>query len=314
MHYSQFFNSPLNLNPSLTGMFNGDYRFVANMRTQWGSVTIPYNTFSLSADAQNPLGRKNLGAGFLFNHDQAGDSHFKTTQINFSGSYIKALDKDSTLIVSGGITAGITFRTLEYDPLRFDSQFDGFQYNSSLPTNETFQRNSRVYPNFNIGASVLKMRGGRQYILGGISLNNIQKPKQSFFNTSQITLDRKINIHGEGAITVAEKWDIIPSINMQFQGRYAEVVPGATARYVLKDEKGVFRAVNFGAWYRVKDAFYVLGGYEMDKMKIAISYDVNISDLVPASKNRGAFEIGFIYIIDHYNPKRIMHRICPNYL
>lgn len=314
IHYSQFFNSPLNLNPSLSGMFSGDYRFAANARSQWASVTIPYSTFSLSADAQNPLGTKNLGVGFLFNHDQAGDSHFKTTQINFSGSYIKALDRDSTLIVSGGITAGITFRTLAYDPLRFDSQYDGFQYNSSLPTNETFQRDSRVYPNFNFGGSVLKNRGKREYILAGISLNNIQKPKQSFFNTAQITLDRKINIHGEGAITLADQWDVIPSINIQFQGKYAEIVPGATGRYVLKDEKGVYRAVNFGGWYRFKDAFYLLGGFEMDKMKVAISYDINLSDLIPASQKRGAFELGFIYIIDNYNPKRIMHRICPNYL
>ena len=314
IHYSQFFNSPLNLNPALTGMFNGDYRFVANFRTQWASVTIPYNTFSLSADAQNPLNKKNLGVGFLFNHDKAGDSKFKTTQINFSGSYIKALDDDSTLIVSAGLTAGITFRNLAYDPLRFDSQYDGFQYDPSLPTNESFARDSRVYPNFNIGASVLKMRGGRQYILGGISFNNLQKPKQSFFNTNTIKLDRKLNIHGEGAITLADKWDIIPSINFQFQGKYAEIIPGATGRYVLKDEKGVYRALNFGGWYRFKDAFYVLGGFEMDKMKVAISYDINFSDLVPASNRRGSFELGFIYIIDHYNPKRIMHRICPNYL
>ena len=295
-------------------MFNGDYRFVANVRTQWGSVTIPYNTFSIAADAQNPLGYKNIGAGFQLNHDVAGDSHFKTTQLNFSGSYIKALDRDSTLIVSGGLMMGVTFRTLDYDPLRFDSQYDGFQYDASLPNNESFQRDSRVYPNFSIGGSIMKHRGGRQYILGGIALNNIQKPKQSFFNTKQITLDRRLTIHGEGAITLAEKWDIIPSINMQFQGKYAEIIPGATGRYVLKDEKGVYRAVNFGGWYRFKDAFYLLGGFEMDKMKIGISYDINFSDLVPASNHRGAFEMAFIYIIDHYKPKRIMHRICPNYL
>ncbi|HLP11448.1 MAG TPA: PorP/SprF family type IX secretion system membrane protein [Flavobacteriales bacterium] len=313
IHYSQFFNSPLNLNPALTGMFAGDYRFAANLRTQWGSVTIPYNTFSLSADAQNPFGKiHNVGGGFMINHDQAGDSHFRTFQMNFTGSYIKPLDKDSTLILSGGLSVGVSIRSLDYDPLRFDVQYDGYQYNSGLPTNETFNRDSRVYPNFNIGGSILKNRGGRQYILGGISFSNIQKPKQSYFNTDNITLDRKMNIHGEGAVTLSDKWDVIPSINIQFQGKYAEIVPGGMGRYVLKDEKGIYRAVTAGGWYRFKDAFYLMGGFEMDKMKAGISYDINFSDLVPASNNRGAFELSLIYIIDTYNPKRIMHRICPN--
>lgn len=314
IHYSQFFNSPLNLNPSLSGMFSGDYRFAANLRNQWSSVTVPFNTFSISADAQNPFGTKNLGVGVLVNHDQAGDSRFKTFQVNFTGSYIKALDKDSTLIVSGGLLMGITSRSLAYDDLYFDEQYDGFMYDESLANGENFQRESRVYPNFNIGGSVYKKREGREYILAGISWNNLQKPKQSFFNVNGIKLDRKFNLHAEGAITLAEKWDVIPSINMQFQGKYAEIVPGATGRYVLTDEKGVFRAVNFGAWYRLKDAVYLLGGVEYDNWKAAISYDINLSDLVPASNKRGAFEIGLIYILDTYHPKRIMHRICPNYL
>lgn len=314
LHYSQFFNSPVNLNPALTGMFRGDYRFAANLRSQWASVTVPFTTFSLSADAQNPLGTKNLGAGIVINHDQAGDSHFKTFQVNLSGSYIKALNKDSTLVFSVGIQSGITFRSLNYDPLRFDEQYNGYYYNNSLPTGESFQRDSRVYPNINIGASLYRKFSGREYVLGGMAFSNVQAPKQSFYNTAKITLDRKFNIHAEGAITLAEKWDIIPSLNIQFQGKYAEVVPGATGRYVLTDEKGLFRALNFGAWYRFQDAFYLLAGVEYDNWKAAVSYDINISDLVPASRNKGAFEIGLIHILDYYNPKRIMHRICPNYL
>lgn len=314
LHYSQFFNSPLNLNPSLSGMFRGDYRFAANLRSQWASVTVPFTTFSFSADAQNPLGTKNLGAGITINHDQAGDSHFKTFQVNLSGAYIKSLNRDSTLVFSGGVQLGMTVRSLSYDALKFDEQFNGYAYNEGLPTGENFQRDSRMYPNIGIGASIYKKLEGRQYVLGGIAFSNVQSPRQSFYNTAKITLDRKFNLHAEGAYTLADKWDIIPSANIQFQGKYAELVPGATGRYVLIDEKGLFRALNLGAWYRFKDAFYVLAGVEYDNWKAAISYDVNLSDLVPASNKRGAFEIGLIYIIDNYNPRRIMHRICPDYL
>lgn len=314
IHYSQFYNSPLNLNPALSGMFAGDYRFAANLRSQWASVTIPFTTFSLSADAQNPFGTRNFGAGILINHDQAGDSHFKTFQVNLSGSYIKPLDDDSTLVLSVGLQSGITFRSLSYDPLRFDEQYNGYAYNPDLTTGENFQRDSRVYPNISVGGSMYKKLEGRQYILGGIAFSNVQAPKQSFYNTAKITLDRKFNIHGEGAVTVAEKWDVLTSFNAQFQGKYFEVVPGASGRYILTEEKGLFRAVTIGAWYRFKDALYMAAGIEYDSWKAAVSYDINMSDLVPASNRRGAFEIGLIYIIDNYNPKRVVHRICPNYL
>ena len=62
IHFSQFANSPLNLNPAQTGLFNGDYRIMANQRSQWSAVPIPYSTFSLGADMRNPIRLKNQGS------------------------------------------------------------------------------------------------------------------------------------------------------------------------------------------------------------------------------------------------------------
>ena len=47
IHFSQFGNSPINLNPGLTGAFGGDMRFVANYRNQWRvdpTPLVPYLT------------------------------------------------------------------------------------------------------------------------------------------------------------------------------------------------------------------------------------------------------------------------------
>ena len=35
MHFSQFYNNPLNLNPAQAGLFDGSHRFTANYRGQW---------------------------------------------------------------------------------------------------------------------------------------------------------------------------------------------------------------------------------------------------------------------------------------
>ena len=50
IHFSQFFQAPLKVNPGLTGVFNGDQRAFFHYRDQWKGFA-PYKTYSLSLDA-----------------------------------------------------------------------------------------------------------------------------------------------------------------------------------------------------------------------------------------------------------------------
>src|SRR5204863_3995983 len=49
-HFSQFFASPLTLNPAFTGKFSGSWRLAANHRDQWASIPKAYVTTSASFD------------------------------------------------------------------------------------------------------------------------------------------------------------------------------------------------------------------------------------------------------------------------
>ena len=49
-HFSQFFASPLTLNPAFTGKFSGTWRLAANHRDQWPSIPKAYVTTSASLD------------------------------------------------------------------------------------------------------------------------------------------------------------------------------------------------------------------------------------------------------------------------
>ena len=49
-HFSQFFASPLTLNPAFTGKFDGQWRLAANHRDQWPSIPKAYVTTSASLD------------------------------------------------------------------------------------------------------------------------------------------------------------------------------------------------------------------------------------------------------------------------
>jgi hypothetical protein len=50
-HYSQFFASPLTLNPANTGNFNGSLRVATNIRNQLSEFQNAYSTKTISLDA-----------------------------------------------------------------------------------------------------------------------------------------------------------------------------------------------------------------------------------------------------------------------
>ena len=68
MHWSQFNDNPIFQNPANSGKFQGDYRFHANYKDQWRSVTVPFTTLSLSADTRFEK-KKEIGLGLLFVND-----------------------------------------------------------------------------------------------------------------------------------------------------------------------------------------------------------------------------------------------------
>ena len=50
IHFSQFNNTPLIINPALTGVFNGNHRVFLNYKDQWRSIGAPYKTYAISYD------------------------------------------------------------------------------------------------------------------------------------------------------------------------------------------------------------------------------------------------------------------------
>lgn len=314
IHFSQFWASPMNINPSFTGQFDGDYRFIGNYRTQWKSVTVPYTTFGLSADAHNLLEMEDVGAGINFFYDQAGDSRFKTVHLNLAGSYTFHLDEDSLHHVAVGIQTGITNRNIDYSDLRFDNQYNGLFYDANLPHNEVFSRESRTYLNLNLGGTYFYTWDKRKMVSAGLGLYNLTKPQQSFFNNTDILLDMRMNFHLKGQYMITDEIDLLPGVLWSRQGKMQELLVGSSMRYILQDQPGAYRAVYAGLWMRNKDAGYLHLGMDYDDWNVGVSYDLNFSGLVPASNARGGLELSVIYIIRTWHPERVKHRVCPNFI
>ncbi|MBL7884922.1 MAG: PorP/SprF family type IX secretion system membrane protein [Bacteroidia bacterium] len=316
IHFSQYNASPQNLNPAQTGLFNGDWRFVGNYRSQWSAIPVPYKTFSISTDTRlKTKMEKGLPAvGLLVNTDKAGDSRFSTTQVFLSGAYIKQLNSDSTHFVSVGIQPGITTKSFDVNALTFDNQYDGDNYNAGLSSGENFSRTRITYFDLGAGLAYVWRKNNRTKVNVGFSALHLNAPKQSFFNNNAIRLDRKFNVSALVQVPVAAQLDVMPSFMYQNQGKFNETLLGLFGKYHLKPINGMETAVSLGAFYRVKDAFIVAANMDYKNFNVGVSYDFNTSKLIEATNRRGGFEISVIYIFKKIVPFVAKKRVCPIYM
>ena len=92
--FSQFFSSPLNVNPALTADINGKWRVITNYRNQWIGPADPYTTGTISFDSkifQNLPGNyvdeiTRIGIGGMMMYDQALAGGLKSTYASFNVS------------------------------------------------------------------------------------------------------------------------------------------------------------------------------------------------------------------------------------
>jgi type IX secretion system PorP/SprF family membrane protein len=316
IHYSQFNASPKNLTPAQTGLFDGDWRFVGNYRSQWSAIPVPYKTFSLASDTRLKTKLKNdtPAAGLVINTDQAGDSKFSTLQVLASAAYIKKLTKDSTNFVSFAIQPGFTTKSFNINALTFDNQYNGDTFDKSLNSGESFSKTRITYFELGGGIAYLWRKTARKQVNIGVSALHLNQPKQSFFGNEEIKLDVKTAISGLAEFPVSEKLDVIPTFLYQSQGKFKETVVGGFGKYYLKPVNGLTTAVSLGAFCRLKDAFIVVANMDYKNFNVGISYDINTSKLIAATNQRGGFEVSVIYIFKKVVPFIAKKRVCPIYM
>ncbi|HMN06515.1 MAG TPA: PorP/SprF family type IX secretion system membrane protein [Flavobacteriales bacterium] len=314
IHFSQFFNAPYAQSPANIGQFDGQYRMGAIYRQQWRSVTVPYSTFGMGGDAAGLAGVEGLGLGAWIYNDRAGTSRLNTFHADLGASWAFALDADRTQHLVLGTQLGWSNMSIDYGALRFDAQYNGFSYDPSLGTGEQFPRTSRSRMDVHAGIGYRHTPGKRRNLTAGVALFNLTTPDVSLFEGEPSPLDLRPVVHLGGQFPVSEKVDLLPMAQWQAQGEFRELDLGAAVRYIMLDQWGLVRALQGGVFMRAKDAGYVYAGLEHDDWTFGISYDVNLSRLEPASRNRGGFEFTAIRVFRKRPAVPVRFKACPEQL
>lgn len=312
VHFSQFNNAPLIINPALTGAFNAEHRIIANYRTQWGTIAKPYTTYALSYDA-GILKSSNagfLGIGLQLFADKAGDLRMGVMQANLSIAY--HLKAGANHFITAGIQGGYSQRSINESAMMWDSQYDPSVvdgYNSALPSNETMDFNSFGLADFSAGMlwtfknNATNMSSNDQ-IKGnlGFALFHINQPKKTFYDLMEKKMFMKYAIHtnihfGIPGSSIA----IVPSASVYVQGPAKEILAGSLFRFRLQESSKYTNfvsetALSIGAHYRFGDAIVASAQFEIKNWLLGVSYDINTSKLSAASKSMGGLEIAVRYM------------------
>jgi type IX secretion system PorP/SprF family membrane protein len=278
--YSQFFNSPIYLNPALTGQFKADLRVNLIYRNQWSYVPGTFSYVSASIDYNVP--RFGGGIGLLFTRSSEGTAYLDKT--NISGVYSYSVGSED-FVLSFGLQAGVTNRKIDYSKLIFGDQIDpslgiisGSSAAGDMPFNNKFYFDSGVGTNLAVGEFNI-----------GAAMQHINQPNESFTGTPA-KLPMRTNAH------ISYRWDLNP-FEERDEDEKSYVIPSVVFYKQSNAESYSIglqykrRSINVGLWYRsgnntgpsamvvslIFDLFINRDGGE--KLRFGISHDAQTSGL-----------------------------------
>ena len=315
-HFSQFFSSPLTLNPAFTGKFDGNVRFSGNYRNQWPSINNAFITTTGSVDFH--VGKKiipsndNWGVGFAALNDNSAAGAVNFNYFSLSTAYHKGLDEDGNTQLSGGVQVTYANMFINTTSLHFANQLqpDGSWTGSS---GEDFSGStlSSNYLDMNAGILYSGSTNERNNFYGGVSVYHINKPTQKFTTAEKYVLNPRATIHAGTYFGIGPATTLHFSGIQTFQGGASETVIGGAFQFITNPEEELKQtSLYIGSWIRFKDAIIPYLGLEYNDVRLGITYDVNTSSLKTASNGNGGIEISAMYI---YRPSTDKPINCPKF-
>lgn len=319
MHFSQYYNAPLLLNPANAGLSSeSDYRLGAQHRTQWAALPAPFTTTAVYADFQ-ALRAKNetnwLGLGFAFFNDNVGDGKLNLFRSEMFLAY--HIQIGSSNMISFGGAASYNSRSVNFSKFSYPVQWDGFTFDRTASNQEGKGLEKSKFNSVSAGVNYALFPSDAIYIKAGFSTSNLNKPTETFFQGGDNQLMFRHTANVDLLLKTADNFILNPSGYYTTQSGAREIVYGTLMNFNLAKE--VEQVANnqliFGVFHRLGDAVIGVAGMQINTWKVMASYDYTISTLpANAGKGTGAFEVSVRYegVYSEYSrSRRIYH--CPRF-
>lgn len=299
-NFSQFFASPLTMNPAMTGKFDGVYRFAANYRNQWPTINNAYTTATASFDMGIMKNRlpdfDQFGVGVMGFTDKAGGGSLVNNYMGVSVAYHKALDENGYHQLGAGFQGTYVNKRLDVSSLKFGDMLTANGFTGLTSENFNGYNLNLSYFDLNAGVIYNGSTNGYNNFYAGVSMYHINRNKEVFSDTGSYNLNSRVTVQGGAKIPVGTYNYFHFSANHSTQAKaHNTMIGGAFSLNVNNDDENPTN-VYLGTWYRFGDALIPYMGLEFGEWHFGASYDVNTSSLKAASNARGGIELSLIYI------------------
>ncbi len=299
--FSQFFSSPLNINPALTAKINADWRLVANFRDQWVGPASPYVTGTVSYDTK--VGLRNtlnvpekdnyFGLGGMLMYDNAMSGALKSVYGSGNFSYSVKLAESETSSHRMGVGFGAIYgrRFVDFSALDFQEQFTGTGFNKNLPTGESALSNMKPYVSVSTGL-LYSYNTENTNVDIGLAGFHLNKPKQTFLGDEKQRLGMRKVAHANFETFLNER--TVLSTNAIYQEQLEAdyfSIGGALGYYLSNEEETI---INGGLWYWSANAVVPYIGLTYKNIQYGLSYDITISRLNQAARRPNTAELSII--------------------
>lgn len=300
IHFTQFYHSPLTLNPAMTGNIEGKYRINIMYRTQWTNISSAsiYQTPSASFDINlgKLTARNSWGIGGMIFNDRTASGLTNLTMLLGAGYHLN-LDQREKHYLSGGIQIGLIQKRIDLTQLTFESQYnpnyvnpsnaDDSYFDPSLPR-EDFETTSISNPDVRLGLTWSSYLD-ETVIKLGFAYMHVLNPNEGLY-TFESPLPPRLVAHGNFKIPFGSVF-IRPNVLYMNQAGASQINAGGHLGYMIGDG---FEAY-IGGGIRLDDAVLAMFGLNFKGFQLGLSYDVNTSILNAVSNNVGAYELSLTY-------------------
>ncbi len=305
-HFSQFYSSPLTLNPAFAGKFDGNLRIAGNYRNQWPTIDKAYQTETISADfpiLQHKIAYTDTwGVGLMYFSDKSANGAVNVNYISAGTAFHKGLDENGYTQLGFGFQATYANMNINTSHLTFEDQLTPFGFTGV--TQENFGGSTTLqnhYFDFNAGILFTTSTTDNNNFYAGVSVYHINRPKEDFtggtYSNGLYLLYPRATFHAGGYFPVGDITTLHLSGLYSTQAGANETVLGGALQFSL-DGSNSNSTSNFyiGSWLRFGDAIIPYLGLDFNAFRLGLTYDVNTSQLKSASQSQGGIELSLIYI------------------
>lgn len=319
--FTQVFEQPLMVNPAYA-VTKKEKSLRLNIRDQWRSYfNAPVNTYAASYNDRFMYDKKNqttLAYGILALSDHFRSSSFMRNSLSCYISSMVALDEEFAL--AAGLYSGLVQNSFNPDRYSWGTQYNGFYYDSSLPTQESFPTENFFNGDIGCGMQVLLNReafapGQTKWVdaLAGFSMHHVNRPRYSLDKNLD---DQYMRYSYEFSISV-KLWPRIKTLWFFYHSRQGQGTLwtfGGAGFFYFDGNNSKLKSISLGYSTNLNKSYFLPAAQsslltsnfklEFEKWYFGFSYEYGIPEIINGKVNyfpTKGFEVAVVYYLSKEN-------------